>query len=326
MRDGDAPLVLGSRRSALATRQTEWVASRLRETHPGLVVELATFITEGDRRGDRPLPEIGGKGLFTADLEAALLAGEIDLAVHSLKDLPTRAAEASGATGLAVLAIPAREDPRDVLVMRRPGGGLGDLAPGARVGTSSTRRAGQLMHARPDLRVVPVRGNVETRLAKLDDGAAEALVLAAAGLRRLGIEHPGAEPLDSDRWLPAPGQGALAVQGRVGDTRTQVLLSSIDDAETRAETAAERVLLATLEGGCHAPVAALGRANGGRLALRAAVYDPVGRRPPVTGEIAGELGAADALGRELALRLLEGGAASLVASAERVLEDGGGAD
>jgi len=309
----DARLILGSRRSALATRQAEWVADRLRAVWPGLRIELVTFITRGDRRGDRPLPEIGGKGLFTADLEAALLAREIDLAVHSLKDLPTASGTTSG-RGLAPLAIPEREDPRDVLVTRRAGDGLAGLSPGDRVGTSSTRRAGQLLHARPDLRVISVRGNVETRLARLDAGAAEALVLAAAGLRRLGIERPGAVPLDTTGWLPAPGQGALAVQGRTDDSRTRELVAPIDHPATRAETTAERALLAALEGGCHTPVAALARARGAVLGLRAAVYDPSGRRAPIRGEASGTADDADALGRELAARLLEDGASRLVAA------------
>lgn len=312
-RDADTTLTLGSRRSALANRQAEWVAQRLREARPGLGTEIRTFVTEGDRRGDRPLPEIGGKGLFTADLEAALLAGEIDLAIHSLKDLPT-AADSRHTSGLAVLAIPAREDPHDVLVTRERGGGLDVLGPGDRVGTSSSRRAGQILHARPDLRIVSVRGNVGTRLARLDEGAAEALVLAAAGLRRLGIKRPGLRRLDE--WLPAPGQGALAVQGRADDPDTARIVSAVEDPATRAETTAERALLAALEGGCHAPVAALGRVRDDEVTLRAAVFDPTGRRAPIAGATAGPADRAAALGRALALRLLENGAAGLVAAGE----------
>lgn len=309
-REAGATLILGSRRSALATRQAEWVAERLREARPGLCTEIRTFVTRGDRRGDRPLPEIGGKGLFTADLEAALLAGEIDLAVHSLKDLPT-AAESPDGSGLAVLAIPVREDPHDVLVMGARGAGLDDLASGDRVGTSSTRRAGQILHARPDLRIVSVRGNVGTRLARLDEGAAEALVLASAGLLRLGIERPGLVRLDG--WLPAPGQGALAVQGRADDPDTAGVVSAVEDPATRAETTAERALLAALEGGCHAPVAALGRVRDDEVTLRAAVFDPTGRRAPVTGATAGPADRAASLGRALARRLLDDGAARLTA-------------
>ena len=310
--EAGAPLILGSRRSALATRQAEWIAARLREARHGLRTEIRTFVTRGDLRGDRPLPEIGGKGLFTADLEAALLAGDIDLAVHSLKDLPTAAESAPEGTGLAVLGVPAREDPRDVLVLRGAGLGLADLEPDDRVGTSSARRAGQLLHARPDLRVVSVRGNVETRLARLDAGAAEALVLAAAGLRRLGIEREGVVPLEPDDWLPAPGQGALAVQGRADDVETAALVALIDDPHTRAATTAERSLLAALEGGCHAPVAALGRVRGAVLELRAAVYDPGGGRAPVAAAMSGPADRAADLGRELAARLLEDGATGFV--------------
>lgn len=314
-RSARVSLVVGSRRSALATRQARWVADRLRAADPELRIELTTFVTQGDRRGDRPLPEIGGKGLFTADLEAALLAADIDLAVHSLKDLPTAAESPAAGSKLAVLGIPSREDPRDILVLREAGGGFEALAPGDRVGTSSTRRAGQILALRPDLRIVSVRGNVETRLAKLEEGAADALLLAAAGLRRLGIEREGVVPLEPPGWLPAPGQGALAVQGRADDAHVAALVARIEDAATRAATTAERALLATLEGGCHAPVAALGLVRGEELELRAAAYDPTGRRAPVRGEATGPVAAAAALGRSLALRLLEEGAARLVTAA-----------
>lgn len=315
-RSTDAPtrVVIGSRRSALATRQAEWVAERLRSAWPALRVELRTFVTEGDRARDRPLPEIGGKGLFTADLEAALRSGDIDLAVHSLKDLPT-AAEATDAEDLRVLAVPVREDPADVLATRARVSGILDLPAGGRVGTSSTRRAGQVRHLRPDLEIVPVRGNVETRLARLDDGAADALVLAAAGLRRLGIDRQGIVRLSPDTWLPAPGQGALAVQGRAHDAAVAIVVARIDDLDTRAETDAERAVLATLEGGCHAPVAALGGRRGATLELRAAVYDPEGVRGPVTGRATGPADRPHELGRLLAARLLVDGAADFVRAA-----------
>ncbi len=275
--------------------------NRLLETWPGLEVELRTFVTEGDRFGDRPLPEIGGKGLFTADLAAALVAGEIDAAVHSLKDLPT-AAESDGP--LAVVAIPPREDPRDVLIAREPVVSLGGLPRGARIGTSATRRAGQLLAARGDLEIVPLRGNVETRLAKLADGTVDAIVLAAAGLRRLEILPPGALALDPPAWLPAPGQGALAIEARRADPATAARLAPLEDAPTRAATTAERAVLEALGGGCHSPVAALARVERDALALEAALYDPAGARPPIRVRVGGPLEGAAALGADAARRIL----------------------
>lgn len=308
-------LILGSRRSRLAVRQTEWVGARLRARWPELAVELRAFATEGDRSDVQPLPEIGGKGLFTADLEAALRAGEIDLAVHSLKDLPT-AADERAEVALEVLAIPEREDPSDVLVTDpRDPRRLEDLPAGARVGTSSTRRAGQLRHLRPDLNAVPIRGNVETRIGRIGDEV-DAVILAAAGLSRLGLEGPEISPLDPERWLPAPGQGALAVQGRADDGHARALVLAIESPDARAETTAERALLARLEAGCHAPVAALARAEEhGGMVLDASVYDPGGRSPPLRGCERGSRGEARDLGERLAERLLAEGAAEFVRGA-----------
>jgi hydroxymethylbilane synthase len=246
-----AAVTLGTRASALARTQTELVAAALTEAWPGLRCETRVIDTAGDRTqaSGEPLPEIGGKGLFTEELERALRAGEIDVAVHSLKDLPTEDAE-----GVVLGAVPAREDPGDCLVS---GGGrrLADLASGAVVGTSSLRRAAQLRAARPDLELRSIRGNVDTRVRKVREGEYDATVLAAAGVRRLGLEGEVAEWLGEDVMLPAPGQGALAVQCRLDDPVLE-LVAAIDDAATRAEVTAERGFLRALEAGCSAPVAA----------------------------------------------------------------------
>ena len=216
----------------------------------GRPVRLQIISTRGDRITDRPLAAIGGKGLFTAELEAALRAGEIDLAVHSLKDLPTE-----DPAGLTVAAIPERADPRDVLV----GAALEALPPGAMVGTGSLRRRCQLLAARPDLEVRGIRGNVDTRLRKRDEGEYDAVVLAAAGLDRLGIRRPDAHRLSPDRMVPAAGQGALAVQAATHRPEMLALLARVDHAPTRARVQAERAFLATYGGGCHVAAACYAR-------------------------------------------------------------------
>ncbi len=304
-------LVIGSRRSRLARVQAEWVGARLAELWPGLSIAYRTFSTAGDRDPTTPLPRIGAKGLFTADLERALRDGEIDLAVHSLKDLP-----AEPSPGLSLVAVPRRADPRDVIVVRDAAFAGPDaverLPAEARVGTSSLRRAAQVRARNPRLRVVPVRGNVETRLSRLETGAVEALVLAAAGLVRLGLRPPGAAALAPAIWLPAPGQGALAVQGRAEDPRVRELAGAADDAETRATTTAERALLQRLEGGCQVPIGALATIAGGRLRLGAAVYASDGTVPPVEGSEEGAVSEAAGVGERLADRLLAAGAGELV--------------
>ena len=243
-------ITLGTRGSALARWQTDWVLARLREQWPALTAETRLFTTTGDRLLDKPLPEIGGKGVFTEELEQALLAGAIDLAVHSLKDLPIAVTP-----GLSLGAICAREDARDVLISPS-GARLMALPPGAKVGTSSLRRSAQLLRARPDLVLRPLRGNVDSRLRKVQAGDYDAIVLAAAGVRRLGLEAAITEYLPLDVMLPAPGQGALAVQCRAGDAATLALLSALEHAPTRAAVEAERAFLAGLGGGCAAPVGA----------------------------------------------------------------------
>jgi hydroxymethylbilane synthase len=252
---------------------------------------------------DQPLFRIGDKGLFTKDVEAALAAGRIDLAVHSLKDLPTALAP-----GLALGAVLEREDPRDALVSAGPW--LHELPPGARVGTSSLRRRAQLLALRPDLRIVEVRGNVSTRLAKAERGECEAIVLARAGLLRLGLGNRAVEVFDPERLLPAVGQGVVAVEVREDDARTRELAAAIDHRPTRLAVTAERALLARLEGGCQVPVGALAVGAGGELVLSALVADLDGRDPVRATEAAKVASEeeARALGERVAERLLAGGA------------------
>ncbi len=247
-------VVLGTRPSRLARWQTDWVRGQLQAAWPGLRVEVKLFTTAGDRNLDQPLPEFGTKGVFTADLERALLAGAIDLAVHSLKDLPV-----DDAPDTALGAICARADARDVLVFATAHH-LNDLPPGARVGTCSVRRTAQLLAQRPDLSIVPVRGNVDTRLAKVKRGDYDAIVLAAAGLVRLGLSEHIGQYLSLEEMLPAPGQAALAVQCRANDATALAWLAALDDPAARAATTAERTFLKALGGGCSAPIAAYAHA------------------------------------------------------------------
>jgi hydroxymethylbilane synthase len=250
-------VTLGTRASTLARAQTDLVGALLAAASPGLECATRVISTAGDRTQEsgKPLPEIGGKGLFTAELERALLDGAIDVAIHSLKDLPTE-----DARGVVVGAVTTREDVRDCLVARA-GVSLVELPTGAVVGTSSLRRAAQLAAVRPDLEIRSIRGNVDTRIRKVEEGQFDAVVLAAAGVRRLGLEHAVTEWLPEETMLPAPGQGALAVQCRADDDVMRALLSALDDPAARATTAAERAFLAGLGGGCAAPVAALALAT-----------------------------------------------------------------
>jgi hydroxymethylbilane synthase len=250
---GTETLTIVSRGSELALWQANHVRDALVAEHPGLSVEIRVVRTTGDRILDVPLARIGDKGLFTKELDHALLDGSADLAVHSLKDIPTRLPE-----GIALAAVTEREDPRDVLISRAGvAGTLRDLPPGSRIGTSSLRRRAQLGAIRPDLEVVDLRGNLNTRLAKLDAGGYEAILLAAAGVVRLGWRARISEYLEPDGWLPAVGQGALGIVTRAGDDRVASLLAPIVDAATTARVTAERAFLNRLEGGCQVPIAAL---------------------------------------------------------------------
>jgi hydroxymethylbilane synthase len=262
-------LRLGTRGSRLARTQSEWVADRIRAADPSLTVELVEIRTSGDRIVDVPLGPHLGQAFFTREIEVALLEGHVDLAVHSCKDLAT-----VNPAGLRIAALPQREDPLDVLVSSA--GALDDLPNGARVGTSSPRRKGFLAAARPDLRVVDQRGNVPTRVRAVEEGTLDAVVLAAAGLRRLGLEGVIAETLPPSVMLPAASQGALAVQVRDDAPAVGDLVRTLDDASTRACVTAERACLRTLEAGCQAPVGALAEMVGGEIRLDAAIVTPDG--------------------------------------------------
>jgi hydroxymethylbilane synthase len=268
-------------------------------------VETVIIHTTGDRGGPAPLGGAGLKGLFVKEIEEALLAGTVDLGVHSMKDLPAHLA-----AGLVVGAVPVRAPAHDVLVANGASG-LRDLASGARVGTSSVRRRAQLLARRRDLDVVPLRGNVDTRLRRWREGAVDALVLAAAGLARLGITEPAARPLPPEEFLPPIGQGALALECRADDETTRAALRGIEDADAATAVAAERAFLAGIGGDCNTPLAAHATVSGGRVALRALVTDPDGRRRL---DDAGDAPAAEAeaLGRRLAERLLAAGAEELL--------------
>ncbi len=287
-------LRIGTRRSALALWQAEHVRMLLMESWPHLNVELVPFTTRGDRELGKALPEIGGKGLFTAELEAALREGRIDLAVHSLKDLPTEMPD-----GLTLAAIPKRADPHDVLISRH-GLPLSELPLEPIIGTSSNRRAAQVLLARPDARIQPLRGNVDTRVRKAlnPNGPYDAVLLALAGLKRLGLEGKATEVLPFDVMLPAPGQGALGIQCRARDERVLGLLRPLDDAETRAAVVAERAFLEGLGGGCAMPVAALGRVQGRKVFLQGLYVTADGIPVRVEGEE--ELELAQVLGLRLA--------------------------
>lgn len=267
-------LRLGTRGSPLALAQAAAAKARLAACHADLVapdaIEIVPIRTSGDRPSQRSLAEEGGKGLFTKELEEALLAGAIDLAVHSSKDMETILP-----AGLAIACCLPREDPRDALVAAGARC-IAGLAPGAVVGTASVRRKAQLLHARPDLAIVPLRGNVGTRLRKLAEGECAATVLAVAGLKRLGRSDAIAAIIPPEEMLPAAGQGIIAIETRAGDARVRALLAAIDDEATSVCARAERALLAALDGTCRTPIAALATVAGGRLALEAMVIRPDG--------------------------------------------------
>ena len=241
-------LIVGTRSSQLALWQADFVIGELRKRYPDLAIEKLLMTTKGDKILNAPLAKIGGKGLFTKELETAMLAGEIDIAVHSLKDMPVMVPE-----GLVITAVTERADAGDALVSQRYGS-FGALPEGAKVGTSSLRRRAQLLHARPDLQIVDLRGNVNTRLRKLEEENFDGIILACAGLKRLGFGGRIRQVLPQSLCLPAVGQGALAIESRIDDRETRELLSFLDDGITRACTAAERGFLATVEGGCQVPV------------------------------------------------------------------------
>lgn len=286
---------IATRGSRLALIQTELVAALLREHNPGVEVEVVTVVTAGDRDQSTPLQEGERAGWFTSAIEETLLRGEADIAVHSYKDLPTKRPE-----GLVIAAVPAREDPRDALVSRTHAD-LRSLPKGASVGTSSPRRTAQILELRPDLDVRIIRGNVETRIAKVESGEYDATVLALAGLRRLGLEERADHVFGFEEMLPSPAQGALAVECRTADTATRALLAKIDDPALRQTVTAERMFLATIDGGCSFPAAAYAEHFGSTLKLNALIAAD-GRI--VRSKMAGQAETAGGLGRQLAEELM----------------------
>jgi len=298
-------LRLGTRGSALARAQADLVRRALERRHPGLAVTPVIIRTSGDEQTSRPPVPSGLKGLFVKEIEEALLAGTIDFGVHSMKDLPARLAP-----GLIVAAVPERADARDVLI-GGGAGGLADLPPRARVGTASARRRALLLARRGDLEIVELRGNVDTRLRRWREGVVEAIVLAAAGLARLGLAEPAARPIEPDDLLPAVGQGALALECRADDRETRERLAAIEDADAATAVAAERGFLLGIGGDCNTPLAAHATVHGGEVALRALVCDPTGTRR-LEAAASGPASAAERLGQTLAERLLARGAAALL--------------
>ncbi len=290
-------LIIASRGSQLALWQAHWVQQQLSALGHQSRIEIIR--TTGDKIIDVPLAQVGGKGLFTKEIEEALLAGRADLAVHSLKDLPTELP-----AGLVLAATPERQDPRDAIVGKR----LADLRAGAKLGTSSLRRAAQLRKLRPDLVIEPVRGNLDTRLRKLDEGHYDAIVLAAAGLKRLGWEARIAEILSPYIVCPAVGQGALGIETAVGHTEP---CAQLDHAPTRAAVTAERALLAALGGGCQVPIGAYATVADGHITLRAVVVSPDGAQL-VRDQAEGDAADAEEIGRKLGEALLAAGASEIL--------------
>ena len=306
----DRAIRIGTRGSRLALQQTQWVVSRLREVEPGLQIETEIIRTVGDKVQDKPLDQLSVQGVFTKELDHALLDGVVDLVVHSLKDLPTVSTE-----GIAIAAIPEREDARDAFIGKR-GVRLAELPKGASVGTSSQRRRAQLLAIRPDLRPTEIRGNIDTRLRKLELSEQNSgIILAAAGLRRLELQDVITEYLDFDQWLPAAGQGALAVACRPDDAAVRRVASALDNPDVRAAVTAERALLAKVEGGCHVPVGAYGRIMRGALVLDGVIAAIDGSQV-VRRQLKGEPADAWQLGEQLAERLLAEGGADILASLE----------
>lgn len=304
-------LIIATRASELALRQAKQVQSALAER--GVESELKTYRTTGDKRLDEPLSAMGAKGLFTKELETDLAKGKVHCCVHSLKDLPTEMPP-----GLGIVAMLPREDPRDVLIVNDVVGAssLAELPPGTRVGTSSLRRRAQLLAARPDIDVVDLRGNVPTRIKKVDEGQVHAAILAAAGLHRLGVSQHIAAYLDAPQWLPAAGQGAIAIQIRSDDGPTRELLAPLGDRETMIDVSAERAFLAALEGGCQVPIGALVVRSGKSPVLHGFIADIKGKHV-VRGELVLDPAQPELTGVRLANDLRHRGAIEILDSLRR---------
>jgi hydroxymethylbilane synthase len=296
---------IGTRGSKLALWQAEWVKSQLTAHNPGLTVDLLRIKTSGDKILDVPLAKVGGKGLFVKEIEEALMSKKVDLAVHSMKDVPTDLPES-----LYIAAVTKREDPRDVLISRNKVS-LRKLPPGAKIGTSSLRRQSQLLKLRPDFQMITLRGNLDTRLRKLETEGLEAIVLAAAGVKRLGYEDSITEYLDPFLMLPAIGQGALGIEIRRNDDFVKKLVAVLDDPETHVTVLAERAFLRRLQGGCQVPFAAHALVKDGKMHLKGLVASVDGQRI-VAGELEGDKSRAEALGVELAEKLIRQGAGEII--------------
>lgn len=299
-------LKIGTRGSKLALAQSQWVKKRIEIKYPHIQADLVTIKTTGDKILDSPLSRIGGKGLFVKEIEEALIREEIDVAVHSMKDVPARLPVA-----LMLSTFPEREDPHDALIS------IGDraieeLPQGSGVGTSSLRRAAQLLHLRPDLNMVPLRGNIETRLRKLRSGDLQAIILATAGIKRLGLATNITQVISPEQILPAIGQGALGLEVRRNDENTINLLDFLNHKETEVTIRAERAFLKELEGGCQVPIAAFAHLKGKNVHLEGMVAELNGSKI-IRDEISGEKARAEEVGIELARRLLESGADKILA-------------
>ncbi len=297
-------IVVGSRGSQLALIQAESVAAKIRETNPHFEVSLSKIVTKGDRERHTRLDEVAGIGVFVKELEEALLGNSIDLAVHSLKDMPVQIPQ-----GLCLLAVAERLDPRDVLVSKSR---LDALAPGSRIGTGSLRRAVQITQYRPDLKACSIRGNIGTRLRKVSCGEVDGVILAAAAMVRLGWEDKISEYLSLERFLPAVGQGALAIEARLGDEEIARLISPINHLPTWQGVTAERAFLSALGGGCRAPIAALGTVDGDILKLKGMVAEASGRKILHSSE-EGSAKSPEEVGVRLAQKMLGMGASSFIA-------------
>ncbi len=301
----DKTLKIGTRGSKLALWQANWVKSSLEAKHPSLSIELVLIKTKGDKILDVPLAKVGGKGLFVKEIEEALLSGRIDLAVHSMKDMPGEIPK-----GLCIGAIPEREIPQDVLISRNKKR-LSKLGLGAKIGTSSLRRQAQLLHARPDLVVLPLRGNVDTRLKKLETENLDAIILAAAGVKRLGLENRITEYLDENIMLPAVGQGALCIEVRQNDPLVEPIVATLEHPLTRTIILGERAFLNRLEGGCQVPIAAYGKIDKNIFTLSGLVATIDGRTL-IKETFSGPENSSEMIGVELAERLISKGAKTIM--------------
>ena len=311
----NVPIKIGTRGSKLALWQATWVKSVIEEKFPSRTVELIIIKTQGDKILDVPLAKVGGKGLFVKEIEHALLTRHIDIAVHSMKDMPAEIPD-----GLCIGAVPERENPSDVFISRS-GLGFGEIDSGSIIGTSSLRRGAQLRHARPDMVIQPLRGNLDTRLKKLETENLDAIVLAAAGIKRLSLEHKITEYLNPDIILPAIGQGALCIEIRKGDTTVGPLVESLDHETTRTVVKGERAFLNRLEGGCQVPIAGHGKISQDQFILTGLVAEVDGSRL-IKAEMSGPMDSSEAIGIDLAEELLAKGADQILKELKSIPPEG----